>query len=115
MLINKATGPAGLDAGARINWATATNATNDPAGLIPAFSATLTNIVALQINGSAALNVFGAVVGTATFRITQGSQNIGTGNPLVGGGTLGNASVMAISLSNLNLLPESVAASRRTR
>lgn len=63
----------------------------------------MTDAVALQIDGSAALDVFGSVVGTASFSIVQGTQTIGTGNPLLGGGTLVNASVMVISLSNLNL------------
>ena len=104
VLINKATNAAGLDSPQRINWFAATNSTNDPANLIPAFSASLTDAVALQINGSAALDVFGAVLGTATFSITQGTQTIDTKNTAIGAaGVLTNASVMVISLSNLNL------------
>jgi ClpP class serine protease len=103
VLINKATDAAGLDSSQRIDWFEATSLANDPGNLIPAFSANLTDAVALQIDGSAALDVFGSVVGTASFSIVQGTQTIGTGNPLLGGGTLVNASVMVISLSNLNL------------
>ena len=104
VLINKATNAAGLDSPDRINWFAATNATNDPANLIPAFSASLTDAVALQINGSAALDVFGAVLGTATFSITQGTQTIDTKNTAIGAaGVLTNASVMVMALSNLNL------------
>src|SRR5690606_2705554 len=82
--INKATGPTGLDAAARVNWSIATNGTNDPANLIPAFSSSLTDAIALRIDGSVALDAFGAVVGTASFSLTQGTQNIGTGNALIG-------------------------------
>jgi hypothetical protein len=51
---------------------------------MPAFSASLTDAVALRIDGSAALDVFGAVVGTANFSITQGTQNVDTHNSAIG-------------------------------
>ena len=101
VLINKATGATGLEAPNRIDWAAATNDTNDPAHLIPAFSSNLTAGMKLRIEGAAALDIFGAVLGTASFSLTQATETIDTGNPDIG--TLTDASVLAISLSNVNL------------
>ena len=104
VLMNKAVDSAGVVASEKVNWATATNSVNDPGDLIPAFSPELTENIDLQISGSAALDVFGVVVGTANFSMTQGTDTIGTGNSAIGdSGTLTDAGVMVISLSNINL------------
>src|SRR5439155_7116953 len=84
VLINKATGPIGLESPNRIDWATATNDTNDPAHLIPAFSSGLTAGMKLRIEGAVALDIFHAVLGTASFSLTQATETIGTGNPDIG-------------------------------
>src|SRR5207244_12966876 len=100
VLITKATGAPGLEAPNRIDWAAATNDTNDPAHLIPAFSSNLTAGMKLRIEGAAALDIFGAVLGTASFSLTQATETIDTGNPAIG--TMTAASVLAISLSTVN-------------
>ena len=56
------------------------------------------------VSGSVSLDVFGVVTGTADFSIAQGTADVDTGNGNLGvAGTLEDASVFAVTLSNLNL------------
>ena len=56
----------------------------------------------LQVSGVVSLGLFGFVVGTESFTITQATTDVdtGTGTTLA---DLTGASVLAVSLSNLNL------------
>ena len=98
VLINKATDAAGLASTERIDWFSSTSQTNDPGNLIPDFSDKLNKNLELQIAGSASLDVFGFVVGTATFEMTQATATVTDGTT-----TVTDASLMAISLNNVNL------------
>ena len=99
VLLNKATDANGL-AVTRLNWFLATNATNDPNDLLPVFNAKLVSTVALSIEGSVDLDLFGLVLATGTFEMTQqDGVAINDGNGI----NLTNASLMTVSLSNLNL------------
>jgi hypothetical protein len=102
----------GLDSPNRINWFAGHQQHQRPGRPDPGLQRKPDRSIALQINGSAALDVFGAVVGTATFSITQGTQTARheEHGDWRTGGVLNNASVMSISLSNLNLFAGIVAA-----
>ncbi len=96
--VNKATAANGTAAAQKVNWATATGS------LLPGFSAGLTSNVDLRIAGQASVDIFGFVVGLADFTMVQGTTNVTTGNTAIGtGGTLTNAAVMGVTLTNLNL------------
>jgi hypothetical protein len=102
VLVNKATTAAGLDSTARINWATAT----DTGSLLPAFSSDLVSSAALQIKGSAALDLFGFVVGSADFDfasrtvdVNQNANGAFSTNDL----DLDDATLLTIGLTNVNL------------
>src|SRR5204863_3182068 len=101
VLVNKATTSTGLDSTARINWATATGG-----GLLPAFSADLISSAALQIKGDAALDLFGFVVGSASFDfatrtvdVNQNANGAFSTNDL----DLDDATLLTIGLTNVNL------------
>ena len=96
VLINTATDENGDEKDDRINWATAT----DPAGLLPSFSNRLISDVELRVEGNAAVDVFGILVGTGGFSMDIATTDITTGNPNLG--TLSDVSLMAFSLSSLN-------------
>jgi len=99
VMLNKATDAAGLATSPRINWFTATNSTNDPDSLIPAFGDKLTSSVELFIEGSVDLDLFGFVLATGSFEMTQQSGlTISDSNGI----SLTNASMLTVSLSNLN-------------
>ena len=106
VLVNKATTATGLDSTDRINWSVATSGANDPGNLIPGFSAELTNTVALQIKGSAALDLFGFVVGSADFDFASRTVDVDqNANGIFSAAEkdLDDATLLTIGLSNLNL------------
>ena len=76
VLYNKAKqiGSSGLEPNERINWAVATDITNDPESLIPVFSENLTDIISLQVSGDAALNASVFTVLAGTFELTKQSD-----------------------------------------
>jgi hypothetical protein len=98
--LNKST----LASGQRINWSLATNATNDPANLIPAL--TLTSAQELQVNGTAAIDLFGFVVGSGDFQLDSQTVDVdqnGNGVFSLAEKDLQDATLFRIGLSNLNL------------
>ena len=100
VLVNRATDAAGAGAVERINWATAT----DTASALPVFSAKLTKLVELQVDGSVSLDAFGFVVGTASSSLTKATADVTTGNAALGtAGLLSGARLLSITLTNVNL------------
>ncbi|GAF82190.1 unnamed protein product, partial [marine sediment metagenome] len=102
VLVNKATDAAGDAVTDRIDWATAT----DTGSLLPdpGFGTKLTSSIELNVSGAASMDVFGFVVGTATFEMTTGTADVDTKNTNIDtDGILSNASVMSLTLTNLNL------------
>ena len=100
VLVNRATDAAGAGAVERINWATAT----DTASALPVFSAKLTKLVELQVDGSVSLGAFGFVVGTSSFSLTKATADVTTGNAALGtAGLLSGARLLSITLTNVNL------------
>jgi hypothetical protein len=90
--------------GPRIDWAVATNASNDPGNLIPAL--TLGSAVEFQVSASASVNLFGLVVGSADFEMVSRTVNVdqnGNGIFSLAEKDLQDATLLSIGLSNVNL------------
>src|SRR5207245_2957013 len=82
----------------RINWAAATTT---PSGLLPSFSATLTDSLDLKADGNVALNALnGVVVATGHFDLTLGQ--VSTQSPS-NGVNFSNANAVSLSLDNVQV------------
>ncbi|HEX7052994.1 MAG TPA: hypothetical protein VF211_03555, partial [Burkholderiales bacterium] len=94
--------------GERIDWATATNDTNDPAGLLP--DLTLTSAQQLSASGTASLDIGpGNVVAVVDdLKLEMATADVVTGNAAITGlgtvdGTIDDANVLAFTITGASI------------
>ena len=80
----------------KLDWATATNGTNDPDGRLPAF--TMDGATDLQLSGSMTLDAFGFVLASGSFDLFKGTMTVTDGTT-----TVTDASLLTIELTNVNV------------